>query len=75
MLELVGPARVVEQVLGDERDVVVAGLADRLAVVDGLEHGELAGPVLHEPREPEQVLGAFRRSHGGPDLLRFPRSP
>ena len=54
--ELVGPARVVEEVGGDQRQVDVAGLADRLAVVDRLEHGQLAGPLLEQPGDAEQVL-------------------
>ena len=40
--QLVGPAGVVEEVRGDERHVDVAGLADRLAVVERLQHRELA---------------------------------
>ena len=46
VLELVGPAGVVEEVRGDQRDVDVARLLDRLAVVEGLEHGELARALL-----------------------------
>ena len=42
VLELVGPARVVEEVRGRERDVDVARLLDRLAAVERLEHRELA---------------------------------
>jgi hypothetical protein len=58
-VELVGPAGVVEEVRRRGRHVDVAGLADRLAVVDGLEHGELAGPLLQDPCDPEQVLAAL----------------
>ena len=43
VLQLVGPAGVVEEVRGGQRHVDVAGLLDRLAVVDRLQHGELAG--------------------------------
>ena len=39
-VEHAGPAGVVVEVAGDERDVDVAGLADRLAVVEGFEDGE-----------------------------------
>ena len=42
VLELVGPAGVVEEVRRDQRDVDVARLLDRLAVVERLQHGELA---------------------------------
>ena len=41
VIELVGPARVVEEVRRGQRDVDVAGLADRLAVVQRLQDGEL----------------------------------
>ena len=46
VLELVGPARVVEEVRGRERQVDVARLLDRLAAVQRLEHGELARALL-----------------------------
>ena len=59
VLELVGPARVVEEVRRGERQVDVARLLDRLAAVQRLEHGELAGALLEDARDPEQVLGAL----------------
>ena len=46
VLELVGPAGVVEEVRGGERQVDVARLLDRLAAVQRLEHGELARALL-----------------------------
>ena len=46
VLELVGPARVVEEVRGGERHVDVARFLDRLAAVDRLEHRELARALL-----------------------------
>jgi hypothetical protein len=58
--QLVGPAGVVEEVRGDQRDVDVAGLPDRLAVVQRLQDGELAGPLLDDPGDPVQVLAAVR---------------
>ena len=42
-----GPAGVVVEVAGDERHVDVARLADRLAVVDRLQHGEEPLALLH----------------------------
>jgi hypothetical protein len=57
--QLVAPARVVEEVLGDERQVHVAALADGLAAVHRLEHGEFSGPILDPPRDAEEVLGPF----------------
>jgi hypothetical protein len=59
VLELVGPAGVVEEVRRGERDVDVAALRDRLAVVERLEDGELAGALLDDPRDAEEVLGAL----------------
>ena len=70
VLQLVGPARVVEQVRRRGRDVDVAGLADRLAVVERLQHGQLAGALGHDPRDPEQVLGALGARHRAPHLAR-----
>ncbi len=69
VVELVGPARVVEEVRGRQRDVDVSGLPDRLAVVDRLEHGELTGTLLQDPRDPVQVLGPLGARHRPPDLL------
>ena len=60
VLELVGPAGVVEEVRGGGRDVDVARLLDRLAVVDRLQHRDLAGPLLDDPRDPEEVLARAR---------------
>ncbi len=61
VLELVGPARVVEEVRRRERQVDVARLLDRLAAVQRLEHGELARALLQDARDPEQVLRALGR--------------
>ena len=69
VVQLVRPARVVEEVRGRERDVDVAGLLDRLAVVDRLEHRELAGALLQDPRDPVQVLGPLGARHRAPDPL------
>ena len=56
--QLVGPARVVEEVRSRQRDVDVARLLDRLAVVEGLEHRELAAALLQDAGDPEEVLAA-----------------
>ena len=72
VLELVGPAGVVEEVRRGERDVDVARLADRLAVVERLEHRELAGALLQDPGDPEQVLAALARRHPRPRPCRRP---
>ena len=67
VLELVGPARVVEEVRGDDGHVDVARLLDRLAVVDRLQHRELAAALLDDPGDPEEVLGALAAGHPRPD--------
>ncbi len=61
---------------GRERNVDVSGFFDRLAVVDGFEHSELAGALLQDPRDPVQVFGPFRARHRPPGPLeREPRGP
>ena len=67
--QLVGPARVVEEVRRGQRDVDVARLADRLAVVERLQHGELAGTLLDQPGDPEQVLAPLLAGHDRPGPL------
>jgi hypothetical protein len=53
-------------VCGREREVDVAGFADRLPSVQRLEHGELARSLLQDPRDPEEVLRPFRGPKVGP---------
>src|SRR6266540_115001 len=67
VLELVGPAGVVEEVRGGQRHVHVARFLDRLAAVDGLEHRELAGALLEDPRDAVEVLGPLGAGGLGPD--------
>ena len=62
VLELVRPARVVEEVRGRERDVDVARFADGLAAVERFEDGELACALLQDPGDAEEVFGAFARA-------------
>ncbi len=50
-----------------DRHVDVAGLLDRLAVVDRLQHRELAAALLDDPGDPEQVLGTLATGHPPPD--------
>ena len=69
VVELVGPARVVEEPGGDERHVDVAALLDRLAVVEALGDRQLAGALLHEPRDAEQVLAAVGPAELRPGLV------
>ena len=56
VFELVGPARVVEEVRRGERHVDVAALLDRLSGVHALDDGELPRALLHDPRDPVEVL-------------------
>ena len=67
--QLVGPAGVVEEVRGGERDVDVARFAQRLAAVERLDHRQLARALLDEPRDPEQVLGPLAVGQRGPPRL------
>ena len=55
-MDLVGPAGVVAEAVDHQRQVGVAALADRLAVVEGLELGQLVdvlldqvGQLVHQP--------------------------
>ena len=66
VLELVRPAGVVPEVRRGERHVDVATLLDRLAGVHRFEDGELARALLHDPRDPEQVLGTLTAGQGRP---------
>ena len=70
-LELVRPARVVEEVGGAQRDVDVAGLLDRLAAVHRLHHGELARALLQDARDPEEVARTARRTDARPRVERL----
>ena len=56
VLQLVGPAGVVEEVRCGDGYVDVARLLDGLAVVERLQHGELAGAFLEDPGDAEEVL-------------------
>ena len=66
--ELVGPAGVVEEPGGGQRDVDVARLADRLAVVERLQHRELAAALLDLAGDAVEVLRALAAGHRAPDL-------
>ncbi|GAA2915376.1 hypothetical protein GCM10020221_08870 [Streptomyces thioluteus] len=65
---LSAPARVVEEVRGDQREIGVARLLDRLAVVQRLQDGELAGALLDDAGDAEEVLGALGAGQRGPLL-------
>jgi hypothetical protein len=68
VLELVGPAGVVEEVRGGQGQVDVARLLDRLAAVQRLGHGQLAASLLDDPGDAEEVLRALGRPQLGPRL-------
>ncbi len=69
VLELVGPARVVEEVRRHQRQVDVARLADRLAAVHRLDDGELAAALLHDARDAVDVLAALARRELRPHAI------
>ena len=75
VLELVRPARVVEEVRRREREVDVARLLDRLAAVQRLEHRELARALLEDARDPEEVLRALRAGQRRPAVRERARAP
>ena len=58
VVEQLGPPGVVMEVTGGEGDVQIAGFAHRLAVVEGLDHGEETRPLLDLPRKSVEVAGA-----------------
>ena len=57
------------EVAGHERDIEIPGLADRLAVVERLQHGEQAGVLLHVAGERVEVAGAGVPAHLPPTRL------
>src|SRR5437764_582972 len=59
VLELVRPARVIEEVRRGERKIDVARFADRLAPVHRFQYRELTRALLKDARDPEEVLGAL----------------
>ena len=67
--ELIGPAGVVEEVRGRHRHVEVARLFDRFAVVERLEHRELARPLGNRARDAVDVRRAPRRAQRLPILV------
>src|SRR5690606_17510547 len=69
VVELVGPARVVEEPGGDERNVDVAALLDGLAVVETLGDGQLARTLLHQAGDAEQVLATIGSAQSRPDRV------
>jgi hypothetical protein len=64
---------VVVEVARHQRHVDVAGLADRLAVVERLEDGEQAAVLLHLAGERVEVAGAAVAAQRPPGRLRPPR--
>ena len=69
VLELVGPAGVVEEVCGCQRKVDVAGLLDRLSAVQRLQHRELARALLQDARDPKEILRPLRRRDRRPAVV------
>jgi hypothetical protein len=68
LVQQLGPAGVVVEMPRHKRHVDVAALADRLAVVERLQHGKQAGALLHmagQRIEVARALVARQRSPGG----------
>ena len=64
------PAGVMVEVAGDERDVDVARFANRLAIIEALQHGEQARMLLHRPRQRVQVARSRVTGEARPGLKR-----
>ena len=67
-----GPAGMVVEMAGDQRDVDIAGFADRFAVVHRLQNGQHAGVLLHQAGQRVERPGAVMVAGFGPLLLRLP---
>ena len=57
--ELIGPARIVEEVGGRQRDVDVPTLPNRLAAVHAFDDGQLPCPLLYQAGNPVDVLASL----------------
>ena len=66
VLELVRPAGMVEEVRRSQRDVEIARLFDRLAVVQGLQDGELPSAFLQDARDTEEILASLSAGQPAP---------
>ena len=83
VVQLVGPAGVVEEVRRRQGQIHVAGLLDGFAAVERLQHGELPGPLLQQPGDavqvarphaarrvpPSRLVGLAGRQHPPVDVL------
>ena len=69
VIELVGPTGVVEEVRRGERDVDVARLADRLAVVERLHDREFARTLLDQSGDAKEILRALGAGRLRPHLV------
>ena len=68
VLQLVGPAGVIEKPLRNEGNVDIAGFADRLAVVERLKDSKFAAAFGDDASDPIEILGAFAAGHLRPGL-------
>ena len=69
ILQLVGPARVVEEVGRSERQVYIPRLLDRLAAVHRLQNRQLSGMLLQQAGDAVEILRTLRRRQLRPVLL------
>ncbi len=61
-----GPACMVIEVTGDERNVDVTGFADRLAVIHAFQHGQKTLALLNMARDGIEIFGALIARKFGP---------
>src|SRR5690606_17604828 len=68
VVELVGPACIVEEPCGDERHIDITALFDRFTVVEALGDRELSRTLLHETGDAKKVLAPVATTHLRPHL-------
>ena len=68
-----GPAGVMIKMPGHQRDIDIARFADRLAIIQRLEHGQRPAVFLHQPRQPIENARPAMPRQGGPVRLRAAR--
>ena len=67
--QLVRPAGIIEKMGGDQWEVDVPALADRLASIHRFQHRQFAGFFLDQAGDAEEIFTAIRSRGFGPDLF------
>src|SRR5690606_19996685 len=69
-VEVLGPAGVMVEMPDDQRDIDITALADRLAVIEGLEDGKEPRVLLDQAGDGIEIFAALVARKRGPGLLR-----